>query len=209
LSVFLHVLFYASEVNDSFPRNFVMSSMFAARHCGARCVGLCTSTTHQLVEHRALPCDLHAYLEAGWISERIRGDKDIMSKHRSAGDRSQDTRAASRRGGAGRIGEVLGERCRWSLTCTGLPSLRQRSAEQFVRRSRHTYTSFEEFMELATYIYDGAQWAVEGDMQLSELLHVCANHQGVDPQNASATALIEVLETLQVIRTRRKAVCPF
>jgi hypothetical protein len=76
--------------------------------------------------------------------------------------------------------------------------------KQFVRRSGHTCTSFEEFMELATYIHDGAQWPVEGDMQLSELLHVCANHQGVDSQNVSTTALIEVLETLQVIRTRRR-----
>jgi hypothetical protein len=57
------------------------------------------------------------------------------------------------------------EICRGSLTFMGLLSLRRRSsAEQFVRRSRHTYTSFEELVKLATYIHDGAQWRVEGDM---------------------------------------------
>jgi hypothetical protein len=63
-------------------------------------------------------------------------------------------------------------------------------------------------MELATYIHDGAQWPVEGDMQLSELLRLCGNHQGVDLQIVSTTGLIEVLETLQVTRTRRRPSVP-
>jgi hypothetical protein len=146
-------------------------------------------------------------LKAGWISERIRGgNEEIMTSRVSSDQLESEVKTPELLPGEEGQAELeklwvkdAEEALRlWaSQVCDKDPS-----AEQFVRRSGHTCTSFEEFMELATYIHDGAQWSVEGDMQLSELLHVCANHQGVDPQNVSTTALIEVLETLQVIRTR-------
>ena len=49
--------------------------------------------------------------------------------------------------------------------------------------------SFESFLELATTLDGSKQWSVEADMQLSELISLCASKNGVVPANLSVQTL--------------------